>query len=478
MTWVGAALGFHENRGLQQVARRPFARLVTWAAASGLLLLHGVTLLGPLAIGLIFVWPERRRLILSVAAVGMILDRYLVRQELDLSASSLAAAVAAPGPWLKVLAATCAIVLGLYLIFLFAKNLHRAPAPVRQHPYLMLHSGVFSLFGLIYLFPPLAALAEIVPWLLWRVCFLIQFATRGRMAATKFSDHLFYLWPMVGTHGSPYGKGLAYLSSREAEDDEAFAASRLAGLKLLLLATLWEFVLRAFDMLVYGSPKTRPLADLGFNLGLPTLEQAIASGDTGIVMAWISIFVELIRIVLYYAVTGHVIVGFLRVCGFNIFRNTYKPLLSESIIEYWGRFNYYFKELMVEFFFYPTFLAARRLNTHLRLLLAVFAAAFLGNMYYHVLGVPEPVAAGDFQAVWAIWGPRLVYCLLLTLGIWVSMLRQQTARQKSTEKSTLARLRSICGVWVFYAVIHIWNLYGEDLTWANRAEFSLKLIGF
>ena len=478
MTWVGTALGFHENTELQQVARGPLGRVVTWVAASGLLLLHGVTLLGPLAIGLILVWPDRRRLILSVAAVGMILDRYIVRQELDLTPSSLTAAIAAPGPWLKVLAATCAIILGLYLVFLFAKNLHRAPALVRQHPFLMLHSGVFGAFGLMYLFPPLAALGELVPWLLWRVSFLIQYATRGRIAATKFTDHLFYLWPMVGTHGAPLGKGLAYLSSREAADEEAFAASRLAGLKLLFLATLWEFVLRAFDVLVYGSPKTEPLADLGFNLGLPTLEQAMASGEIGIVMAWISVFVELIRIVLDYAVTGHVIVGFLRFCGFNIFRNTYKPLLSESIIEYWGRFNYYFKELMVEFFFYPTFLAARRLNTHLRLFLAVFAAAFLGNIYYHVLEVPEPVAAGDFQEIWAIWGPRMVYCLLLTLGIWVSMLRQQTARKRPAEKSRLARLRSILGVLVFYAVIHTWNLYGEDLTWANRVEFNLKLIGF
>ena len=320
-------------------------------------------------------------------------------------------------------------------------------------------------------------IVELIPWLLWRICFLLQFAQRGKIAETKFTDHLFYLWPMVGSHGAPHGKGLAYLSSHEAKDETAFAAARLSGLKLLVLAAVWELVLQVFNMVIYGQPRERPAFNLGVNLGLPTLSQAIVAGDTGIATAWISIFIELIRIVLDYAVTGHVIVGFLRLCGFNIFRNTYKPLLSESIIEYWGRFNYYFKELMVEFFFYPTFLNTPRLNTHLRMLLAVFAAAFVGNMYYHVIETPIPIATGDFASVWEIWGPRLVYCVALTIGIWVSMLRQQKARGASTQKTWLLRLRAIAGVWLFYAVIHIWNLYGEDLTWENRFQFTLKLVG-
>jgi hypothetical protein len=42
---------------------------------------------------------------------------------------------------------------------------------------------------------------------------------------------------------------------------------------------------------------------------------------------------------------GHMIIGTLRLFGFNVFRNTYKPLLSESILEFWNRYYYYFKEL-------------------------------------------------------------------------------------------------------------------------------------
>ena len=44
------------------------------------------------------------------------------------------------------------------------------------------------------------------------------------------------------------------------------------------------------------------------------------------------------------------IVGYLRLCGFNVFRNTYKPLLAETMVEFWNRYYYYFKELLVNFF--------------------------------------------------------------------------------------------------------------------------------
>jgi hypothetical protein len=477
MSWASASLNPHEGAPAKQLAQTPLGRIVILIAASGLLIWHGVPVLGPLALVLIFIWPDQRRSILSLAAVLMVFDRFFVRQGLEYSASSFAAIVDWPVPWLKVLVLTAATVFGLYLVYQIARNFQRLPSPVRKSPFVFLHLGVAGTFGLVYVFPGLFVIAELIPWLLWRICFLLQFAQRGKIAETRFTDHLFYLWPMVGSSGSPYGKGLAYLSSREAKDDSTFAAARLSGLKLLVLAAVWELVLQLFNMVIYGQPQERPAFELGMNLGLPTLTQAVVAENTGILTAWISVLVELIRIVLHYAVIGHVIVGFLRLCGFNIYRNTYKPLLSESIIEFWGRFNYYFKELMVEFFFYPTFLKARRLNKHLRLLLAVFAAAFIGNMYYHVIETPVLIGTGDLSTVWEVWGPRLIYCLALTIGIWVSMLRQQKARGASTEKSLPQRLRSIAGVWVFYGVIRVWNLDGDYLTWENRAQFTLKLFG-
>ena len=101
------------------------------------------------------------------------------------------------------------------------------------------------------------------------------------------------------------------------------------------------------------------------------------------------------------------IVGCIRLLGFNVFRNTYKPLLAESIVEFWNRYYYYFKELLVEFFFYPTYLRSSWARPGIRMFLAVFAAAFIGNMYYHVLGSPETVLSFDLAGFLEAMGPKL-----------------------------------------------------------------------
>jgi hypothetical protein len=58
-----------------------------------------------------------------------------------------------------------------------------------------------------------------------------------------------------------------------------------------------------------------------------------------------SLYCELVWQVLRHAAAEHMIIGTLRLFGFNVFRNTYKPLPPESILEFWNRYYYYFKEL-------------------------------------------------------------------------------------------------------------------------------------
>ena len=89
--------------------------------------------------------------------------------------------------------------------------------------------------------------------------------------------------------------------------------------------------------------------------------------------------------VLKLAARGHEIVGVLRLFGFNVFRNTYKPLLAPSLVEFWNRYYYYFKELLVDFFFFPTYVRRFRTSPRLRMLAATLAAAGFGNLYYHLL---------------------------------------------------------------------------------------------
>jgi D-alanyl-lipoteichoic acid acyltransferase DltB (MBOAT superfamily) len=169
-----------------------------------------------------------------------------------------------------------------------------------------------------------------------------------------------------------------------------------------------------------------------------------------------------------------VIVGYLRLCGFNVFRNTYKPLLAETIVEFWNRYYYYFKELLVNFFFFPTFVRYFKRNPRLRLLAAVFAAAFLGNLYFHVIG-DKALARGDWQEVAENVIPRANYCFLLAFGIYISMQREQHRPRPLTTRPWPRRALAILGVWTFFAFIRVF-LHG-DYTIQNRLEFVLGLFG-
>jgi hypothetical protein len=469
---------FHEDERLLALAEGVLGRIVLWATACALLIWLGVNVVVLAALTVVMLDPARKRLWLSVAAAGMITGRFLELPDNPLSSPL-------PGPWLPAAVVAAAGTGALYLAFLVVQRYQRWPAAARRHPVLTVHAAVWLALSLSTL--PWLGILSMVPYFAWRLAYLATFASRGRLAGSGFRDHLFYLVPAWGGTTTPYGKGLDYLSRCEATDPGALARSRLAGLKLLLLALAWRFAGEFMDILVYGRASellTGPLTQgagewlTGLALAWGNVRDVVQSGaHPPWYMGWATVYLQLVRDTLALAAAGHVVVGCLRLFGFNVFRNTYKPLLSESVLEFWNRYYYYFKELLVDFFFYPTYLRLRRLSPSLRMLAAVFAAAFLGNMYHHLLAHPEPIVRLDLPRLWADWSPRLVYCFLLALGIWVSMLRQQRLRAAGGTASAAVRLRRIAGVWTFYALIQVWNLRGDGIDVSACSAFFLSLFG-
>ena len=379
----------------------------------------------------------------------------------------------------------------LYLVYLAAIRLPKLPLFIRRYPQLPLHLLFWAVLLVLWLTPPKAGLwrsaltliAFSLPYLLWRCGYLILSAQRGKVSSTRFRDHLFYLWPVWGGTNTPYGKGLDYLSRCEAKTPEAFARSILAGVKLSLLALVWIGAKRAFDAAIYGETKIPLFAFLAeHSIGVPRLSAIV--NDTvpaSIMITWVSLYFELIHDTIDIAADGHQLIGLLRIFGFNVFRNTYKPLLAESIIDFWSRYYYYFKELMFEIFFFPTYLNYFRSHAKLRMFVAVFAAAFLGNTYYHVLQGRNALIAGQFTGLWHVLGPRLPYCLFLTIGIYFSMLHHQRRGERvETGNRAKARLRKflrIAWVWTFFGFLTFWSLR-TNLTLAEKSSFFFSLFGF
>jgi hypothetical protein len=323
------------------------------------------------------------------------------------------------------------------------------------------------------------ALALLFPLLIWRCSYLLLAGQHGRMAGTGVSDHLFYLWPAYGGSNTPYGKGLAYLSQNEAKTTLELARSQLAGLKLLLLAVVWRLVLTVFEGTVYGPGNGLTRATGGLTLAVPDLPVLLAqAGPLTPAQAWASVYCQLVEDVLRMAIKGHLIVGMLRLWGFNVFRNTYKPLLAESVVDFWNRYFYYFKELLSTFFFLPTFTGAGKRLRHwprIRLLAAVFAAAFVGNVYYHLIKDAAVVAQGQLPELLQAHQSRMFYCLLLALGLFVSMLREQRRQGEAAQgPGGVARWLRIFGVWTFFSLISIWNTEG-GVPFLHRVRFFFGL---
>ena len=431
-------------------------------------------LLGP---ALRWLTPARRRLLLAVAAIWVAVRR--PAKELSKNRDLLGAP-----PQLTIIPIVIVALFGLVLLAYFvAKRLRAMPAFVRKHPQICWHGVFWSLLISTWTTHGANPLIRAIligcalgfPFILWRVGYMLLSAERGKMQATRFVDHLFYIFPVWRGTDTPYGKGHDYLSANEARDPGELAKSQLAGIKLFLLAALWSLAKYALDAVVFAE---EPFFGIAAQLPVtvPHVGKLIANpGEYPRWLSWIALYVDLVSNVLSLAIKGHVIIGWLRMFGFNVFCNTYRPLLAETVVEFWNRYYYYFKELLVNFFFYPTFARYFKKQPRARIVFAVFAAAFAGNIYYHALELDWALIAGDFPRMWTALASRVFYCFLLATGISVSMLRQRGPAARA-KRPLARRIVAIFGVWTFFSILHIWSR-AHPAPFSTRMEFFLRLVG-
>ena len=382
-----------------------------------------------------------------------------------------------------------------YCYFQIAKQYRNLPSIVQRFPLACAHFPALLLIGILWwrraggepleLAPWLVTALVVMPFLMWRWTYLLFSGRRGHLTGTRFVDHIFYILPSFGGSNVPFGKGHDYLSRCASGNRLENSRSQLAGLKLLILVILWRFVRRVIDSVAHGSHHAKISYVLGdWNLGLVPLASQIASetpGDVSVAAGWAMILTSLFVQVLSLAIWGHLVVGCLRLFGYNVFRNTYKPLLAESLVEFWNRFYHYFKELLVEFFFYPTFLACVRLPATMRIFVSIMAAAFLGNFYFHFVRDTEFYLMASGEVVLPMLLPWFFYAFTLGCGIFVSMLRERNRRRCrppdiSTTARILLRLRRILGVWLFYGFLRVWIAGPPSITFENRFEFLMALL--
>ncbi len=286
-----------------------------------------------------------------------------------------------------------------------------------------------------------------------------------------------YYFPFWGGSNTPFPKGAAYLRKIEAKNPEQLAISQLKGIKLLYWALLLALLEKLLNQIFYGNANTsHAFSGITFSLDIPSLYTVlhdVAGHSYPWYMNWLALLANFFTRLLWFSVWGHVIIACCRMAGYNALRNTYKPLQSASIADFWNRFYYYFKELLVDNFFYPAFLRYFKKWPRIRLFFATFAAAGFGNILYHFLRETGSIADNGFWP--ALWSFRvyMFYGIVLSTAISISQLYE---KKRPTDMSWL-RKNFVTPVFVvgFYCILSIFDSSDRNLSLGDHFIFLLKL---
>jgi hypothetical protein len=271
--------------------------------------------------------------------------------------------------------------------------------------------------------------------------------------------------PFWGSTTTPVPKGASYLRRIECKDPQALAVTQLKALKLLAWAGILYISSRLFVGIAHVALPI-PSYQVAFN-------SFVASTPFPWYVCWLALITVFVENLLSLCVWGHTVIACCRMAGFRALRNTYRPLEARTIAEFWNRYYFYFKELLVDFFFYPTFFRWFKPHKRLRLAAATFMAAGFGNMFFHFIRDIGYVATfGLWQAV-IRYHVYAVYCLILSGGIVVSQLRNKAPRR--TARWFEAPLFQRLGVVLFYCLLQVFDDTGRSHPITTHLAFLLHL---
>lgn len=324
---------------------------------------------------------------------------------------------------------------------------------------------------------PLAGWGRVAAWttimavarMLWFFCYTLTDRNSRDRDSVSLQAGLWRPGWMTGTgSGTPFAKGAAYLRKIEANNAEELAVVQIKGLKLLLWALILKMGQVCFQYIVYSK------------LGIPEFEAAFGRSVLGHPFPWygncLSLVAAFFMSLLQMSVWGHQIIACARMSGFRALRNTYRPLESRTLAEFWNRFYFYFKELLVDMFFYPTYLRYFKKHPRLRMAAATMMAACAGNALFHFLRDPPLVAELGWWR--AISGFQTYFFYTLVLGAAISISQLRAKREDDPSQSWLRRrFMPVLCVSGFYCLLHIFDDTGGAYNLREHFVFAGRLIG-
>lgn len=265
----------------------------------------------------------------------------------------------------------------------------------------------------------------------------------------------------------PFGKGAALLRKTLSRTPRDLAITQIKAIKLLawanaLILTKW----------VLG----RVCEEY---LNIPSMEDAMDAFLHGqpfpVALGWSSILLEVAKYSLKIAMWAGLFIGIARLAGYRLPRGSWRPLESRTLMDYFNRFHYYFKELLVDFFFMPTFFTLFRDQPRLRMFFATFMAAGVGNAIWHFLYDIRVVASLGLAGAIETYTSYAFYCVVLATGIGISQVRANMGIRPPS--SPLGRVYSFLFVWSFVTCLHVFGDESRNHSLTERFRFLVSLFG-
>ena len=263
----------------------------------------------------------------------------------------------------------------------------------------------------------------------------------------------------------PFGKGGNYLNKHLGKTPDEIAIAQIKGVKLLL----WAACLHGIRLLL----------DFSLSPFVPEINTAIDAFLSGhpypVVTGWQVIILSTIEYSLMIAMWAHLFIGIARMAGYRLPRGSWRPLESRTLMDYFNRFHFYFKEMLVDYFFLPTFFKVFKKHPRLRMFFATFMAAGVGNALWHFLRDIDVIYTAGLLGALEGFTSYLFYCVILATGVGLSQVRADRGVRPPT--GFAGRMLAFLFVWSFVALLRVFSDESRNHTLMDRLSFMGSLFG-
>lgn len=279
---------------------------------------------------------------------------------------------------------------------------------------------------------------------LFCMAFALRDASSSQASPAWFQLATFH--PYFSGSVIPLGLGAAHLRQRQARDSVALARSQLKGIKLIVAC----WICQGLSLFLVWLRVSAEIPEFGQIVHLHLGGHPVPPRS----ICWLSLLIAFPTGMVRGFVVGNILIAAARLGGFCLLQQVYQPWFARSIADYWNRVSFYYKETVLQLFFYPCYLRNFKNWPRLRMAAAIVMAAGIGNLLFHFRQLlPVLVREGPLATLRGMQ-TYFCYCLILCAGLYFS---QRSSAQSGAALAGKQRLKNLVVVFLFYSLLGVFD---------------------